>query len=87
VHVLGVSFDPPEVNRAFAVKNGFGFRLLSDVGRDVALAYGACDAVSDAFPRRVTFVIGADGTIEQAIRTRDPAAQAEQLAFELARRT
>jgi peroxiredoxin len=35
--------------------------------------------VADAFPRRYTYVIGADGRIEQAIDTRDPSGQAAAL--------
>src|SRR6266508_3490552 len=35
VVVVGISFDRPEDNRAFAEKDGFPFRLLSDVDRTV----------------------------------------------------
>lgn len=79
MRVLGVSFDPPAVNRAFAEKHGFGFPLLSDTTRALALAVGAADRVEDAFPRRVTFVIGPEGLVEQAIETADPRGQAGQL--------
>jgi peroxiredoxin Q/BCP len=81
--VLGVSFDPPERNRAFAERHGLPFDLLSDLDRRTALAYGACEAPTDAYPRRVTFVIGPQGHIEQALVTTDPAGQAEQLQCQL----
>ncbi len=81
--MLGVSFDPPEVNRAFAEAQGFPFRLLSDTDRRVALAYGAADSADDAFPRRRTYLIDAAGRIEHALDTRDPGAQASDLLREL----
>jgi peroxiredoxin len=42
----------------------------------VALAYKAAASPSDAWPRRITYLIGANGHIEQAIETKDPAGQA-----------
>lgn len=81
--VLGISFDGPEANRAFAEKHGFDYPLLCDTRREVGLAYGACDSASDAYPRRVTYVIGADGRIEQALATTDPKGQASELLASL----
>jgi peroxiredoxin Q/BCP len=77
--VLGISFDTPEENRRFAEAQKFPFPLLCDVDRKVGLAYHACESASDAYPRRITYVIGPDGKIEQAIATQDPAGQAEQI--------
>jgi len=79
VEILGVSVDPPAANRAFVEKFGFPFRLLSDEKRAVAMAYGACETAQDQYARRITYVIGADGKIEQAIETKDPAGQAAAL--------
>jgi peroxiredoxin Q/BCP len=79
VAVLGISVDSVADNRAFAEKFHFPFPLLSDPGRQVAMAYGACESPSDKYARRYTFVIGPDGRIEQAIDTKDPAGQAEAL--------
>ena len=79
MEILGISFDDVEQNRAFAVKYDFPYLLLSDTERKVALAYGACDAASDGYPRRYTFLIGPDGVIERAIDTRDPAGQAADI--------
>lgn len=81
--MLGVSFDAPERNRAFADKFSFPFRLLSDTSRDVAIAYGAARSRRDRFPARYTYVIGPDGRIVEALDTKDPGAQAAEL---LARR-
>ncbi len=77
--MLGVSFDAPERNRAFAEKFSFPFRLLSDTSRDVALAYGAARSRRDRFPARYTYVIGPDGRIVEALDTKDPGAQAAEL--------
>lgn len=51
------------------------------------MAYGACKGPRDRFAARITYVIGPDGRVEQAIETQDPAGQAAQLlqAFPKAR--
>lgn len=77
--MYGISFDTPEENRAFAEKEGFTFPLLCDTTREVGVAYGACDSRESKNARRVTFVIGPDQRIEQAIETKNPADQAEEL--------
>lgn len=77
--MLGVSFDDVAANRAFAQAQGFTFPLLCDTRRALGLAYGACDSPQDAYPRRITYVIGADGRIEQALVTTDPKGQAQAL--------
>ncbi len=81
--MLGVSFDEPERNRAFAEKFSFPFRLLSDTARVVALAYGAARSRRDRFPARYTYVIGPDGRIVEALDTSSPGSQAAEI---LARR-
>jgi len=43
------------------------------------MAYGACQTPTDAYAKRLTFVIGSDGRIEQAIETKDPGGQATAL--------
>ena len=77
--VLGISFDSVAANRAFAESQRFPFPLLSDTSRSIGLAYRACDAARDGFAKRFTYVIGADGRIEQAIDTRDAGGQAAAL--------
>jgi peroxiredoxin Q/BCP len=79
IEVLGVSFDTPAENAAFAEKHGLGFRLLCDVDRSMGLAYKACEKRDDAYPRRITYVIGPDARIEQAIQTADAGGQAAEL--------
>ena len=77
--ILGVSFDTPAENKAFAEKFGYTFRLLSDPDRKVGLAYQAADDAQARYAKRFTYVIGPDGRIEQAIDTKDPAGQAQDL--------
>ncbi len=77
--MLGISFDTVEENRAFAEKFELPYPLLCDTDRSVGLAFGACDSASDAYPRRLTFVIGPDGSVEQAIDTKDPGGQADKI--------
>lgn len=45
----------------------------------MGLAYKACDSQGDAYARRLTYVIGTGGRIEQAIDTKDPGAQAAEI--------
>ena len=77
--VLGISFDAPDANRRFAAKFDFPFPLLSDPTRVVGLAYGACADPKASHAKRLTYVIGQDGLIEQAIDTTAPATQAADL--------
>ena len=77
--MFGVSFDSVEANRAFAEKYDFPFPLLCDTERKMGLAYGTCTAEDTKWSARYTFVVSPDGDIEQAIETKDPAAQAEEI--------
>ena len=79
VEILGISFDKPEANKAFVEKFKFPFRLLSDTDKKVGMAFGAADDASAKTAKRLTFVVGPDGKIEQAIDTKDPAGQADAL--------
>jgi thioredoxin-dependent peroxiredoxin len=65
VKILGISFDGIEANRKFAEKYQFNFPLLCDVEKKIGLAYGATDSVDRDAPKRMSFLIGADGKIEK----------------------
>lgn len=74
VEILGVSFDPPETNRAFAEAEGFRYRLLSDVDRTVGAAYDAVRGPDEPYtgaPRRRTYVIDPDGRVAAAYDVTD----------------
>ena len=78
-----MSFDSVAENKAFAEKFSFPFPLLCDTKRELGLAYKACDSTTDPYPNRITYVIGPDGTIEEAAETKDPAGQAAALLASL----
>lgn len=79
MQILGVSFDTVEENAAFATKQQFPYPLLCDTERELGLAYRACESAEDQYPRRITYVVSADGKIERAIETKNPGAQAQEL--------
>lgn len=60
-------------------EQGFPFPLLCDVDKELGIAYRAARDARDAYPRRITYVIGPDGRIEQALETQDPGGQAGSL--------
>lgn len=64
--VLGASFDTVPENADFAAKFNFPFPLLCDTDRAIGMAYGACAAPSDEYPKRISYVIGPDGIIRHA---------------------
>jgi thioredoxin-dependent peroxiredoxin len=70
--VLGISPDSPAKLAKFREKEGLTFPLLSDTGREVLQAYGAYGEKT-MYGRttvgviRSTFVIDAEGKIEQAL--------------------
>lgn len=66
VKVLGVSFDSPSENKAFAEKFNFPFPLLCDTERKLGLAYGAADSPRDEYARRIAYVIDENGKVAQA---------------------
>ncbi len=72
IRVVGISFDSPEDNAAFARKYEFGFPLLSDRDHAVAIAYGACARADARYPDRVSFLIDEYGAIERVYAQVDP---------------
>ena len=84
--VLGASFDPPDRNKAFADKNGFPFRLLSDVDRTVGEAYETKRAPAERNPeyaKRRTYLIDPEGTIVKAYRVTDIPAHPDEVLADL----
>ena len=75
--IVGVSVDPPEMNKAFAQKYQFPFRLLSDPSRQMCVAYGACADTNAKYAERVTYIIDANGKIEHAEKVSDIAAHVD----------
>jgi thioredoxin-dependent peroxiredoxin len=77
--ILGASFDTEVENAAFARKFDFTFPLLCDTSRAVGLAYGACDVPDAGFSRRISYLIGPDGTIARAYPKVDPKSHAGEV--------
>jgi peroxiredoxin Q/BCP len=83
VEVLGVSFDPPAANAAFVAAEQFPFRLLSDQQRTLAMQVGAADDASATVARRVSYLVGPDGTVRKAYATVVPAGHAAEVLQDL----
>lgn len=84
--ILGVSYDTPEDNRAFAEAEDFPFRLLSDVDRTVSEAYETRrpdDHPKAASPRRFTYLVDPEGTVRKAYWAQDEAAHPGQVLEDL----
>jgi len=62
---MGVSFDSPAANTAFAEKYRFPFKLLCDVDKKIGLAYGAADDASARTARRVSVLIDPQGKVHK----------------------
>ena len=75
--IVGVSVDPPDMNKAFAQKYQFPFRLLSDPSRQMCVAYKACGDTNAKYAERVTYIIDANGKIEHAEKVSDIAAHVD----------
>ncbi|KMP12269.1 alkyl hydroperoxide reductase [Candidatus Nitromaritima sp. SCGC AAA799-C22] len=69
--VLGISLDNEADNKAFAGKFDFPYPLLCDVSREIAQAYHAIKDLDDQYAARITYVIGSDGKILEAIEQVD----------------
>jgi peroxiredoxin Q/BCP len=83
---VGVSFDIPEDNAAFAEKYGYTGTLLSDVDRTVGAAYEtkrAPEEPSPEFAKRRTYLIDPDGVIRKAYRVTDIPAHPGQVLDDL----
>ena len=64
--ILGASFDTVQENADFAQKFDFPYRLLCDTRREIGMAYGACADLQDRSAKRISYVIGPDGSILHA---------------------
>ena len=73
MQILGISFDPPEANAAFAKKFSYNFPLLCDTDRKIGLAYGATDDPKASSAKRISYLIGPDGKVKKAYASVKPA--------------
>lgn len=63
MRIVGVSFDAPTKNQAWAEQEGFAFELWTDTDRTLALTYGAAESADQPFALRVTKVLDANGVL------------------------
>jgi peroxiredoxin Q/BCP len=83
VAVFGVSFDAPADNARFVAAERFPFKLLSDSQRALATQVGAADSTSAVAARRISFLVGADGTVLEVYETVQPASHARDVLNDL----
>ncbi len=74
--VLGVSVQDAETHRAFRAKHQLNFPLLVDPERAICRDYGALGLLGVA--KRVTYVIGPDGTVVDAFKSINPKPHVER---------
>ena len=75
------SVDDIETNTAFAKKNNASFPVLSDAGKNVALAYEVMSPLG--FSKRWTYYIGTDGEILKIDKDITPLSAGEDIANNL----
>lgn len=80
--VLGVSYDTPEANRKFADKYHLPFLLLSDSDHALAKQVGAARSLIPV-PKRISYLVGADGLVLKAYPSVDPADHAGEVLRDL----
>ena len=79
IEILGVSFDSPATNAEFVAKHNFQFRLLSDTDRKLAVAVGAAADPGAGWAKRISYLVGADGTVLRAYGSVKPSEHAGQV--------
>jgi peroxiredoxin Q/BCP len=67
--IVGVSMDSREAHRKFIADFQLGFPLLSDRDATICKAYGVARLGGWFAPKRVTFVIDADGVVRRVIQS------------------
>jgi len=85
--VIGLSFDTPAENKAFADAQQFGFTLLSDVDGQVGRRYRVLRDADDqyaAFPQRISYLVDPAGTIRRTYPVSDVGGHAEEVLRDLA---
>ena len=82
LQVFGVSYDSPKNNQKFADRYHLQFLLLSDSDRGLAKAVGASSILLPV-PKRISYLVGADGTVLKAYPKVSPAAHAAEVLADL----
>jgi peroxiredoxin len=64
VRIVGVSFDSPAANLAWAQAEGFPYELWSDESRELAEYYSAVRSPTQGFCDRVTKLLDCEGVLQ-----------------------
>jgi peroxiredoxin Q/BCP len=85
--ILGISFDTPDDNRAFAEAQSFPYPLLSDVDTTIGQAYGTKrdpgEPWADIAPKRVSFLINPQGVVVRRYEVDDVTGHPAQVLADL----
>ena len=84
--IIGISFDTPEENKAFADQYNFSFPILSDTEHKVGVAYETKrppDHEWTSVPRRLSFLIDPQGKIAKTYRVKELAAHPDEVLEDL----
>jgi peroxiredoxin Q/BCP len=84
--ILGISFDTPEDNKAFAEAEGFPYPLLSDPDKAMGDAFGATKGPDEQWPmvpKRLTFLIDPNGVVAKTYEVTDVGAHPDQVLADL----
>ena len=84
MNVVGVSFDKPDANKKWAEKNDYPFKLLSDREKTLAKQVGAARSMIP-LPKRISYLVGADGTVLVAYPDVKPGEHAAEVLADLER--
>lgn len=74
--VLGVSVQDEASHREFRAKHNLNFPLIADPSKEICRAYNALGLLGVA--KRVTYVIGPDGTIVDSFKSINPKPHVER---------
>jgi peroxiredoxin Q/BCP len=86
VEIVGVSFDPPAANAEFVKAESFPFRLLSDTDHALARKVGAATSDTQPVATRISYLVGADGTVQQVYGEVTPATHAADVLNDVPKR-
>ena len=84
--IVGISFDAPSDNKAFADAQQFGFVLLSDVDKEVGRRYQVLRSDDDQyreFAARQSFLIDPRGVVRKVYSVWDVAGHADEVLADL----
>ncbi len=77
IKIIGVSFDGPVANKAWANKEGFKYELWSDLQKELAKYYGA--GIAAGSERRLTVLLDATGQLILDYEVSEPAKNAQDV--------